>query len=219
MFGEIAPRYDLLNHLLSFNMDKYWRSFTVSQVKPVLQRPDARVADLCCGTCDLLISMEKKLRGQAFGTDFCHPMLTAAQQKNLRSPLFEADAMQLPVGAETLDLVTCAFGFRNLPNYHNGLKEMFRVLKPGGMAAILEFSTPPNTAFAAFYHFYSRRVLPKIGAMISGSEDAYTYLPESVKKFPGAETLADEMRSVGFGEVRFHRLTFGIVALHLAIRP
>lgn len=218
MFGQIAPRYDLLNHLLSFNVDKHWRNRTVKRVTPILERPDAKVADLCCGTCDLLIAMETRLNGQAFGTDFCHPMLTAAQGKNLRSPLFEADAMKLPVGDASLDLVTCAFGFRNLPNYRSGLDEMLRVLKPGGTAAILEFSTPPNAAFASFYNFYSRYVLPQIGAMISGSKDAYTYLPESVKKFPGAEALAAEMKSVGFTKVEFERMTFGVVALHVGIK-
>lgn len=219
MFGQIAPRYDLLNHLLSLNIDQHWRSRTVKAVEPILQRQDARIADLCCGTCDLLIAMEEKLKGQAFGTDFCHPMLTAAQQKKLRSPLFEADAMSLPVADASLDLVTCAFGFRNLPNYHAGLVEMMRVLRPGGTAVILEFSTPPNAAFAALYNFYSRNILPRIGALISGSSDAYTYLPESVRKFPGAEALASEMSTVGFQKVEFQRLTFGIVALHTGIRP
>lgn len=219
MFGEVAPRYDLLNHLLSLNIDKYWRSRTVRKVAPILDRADATVADICCGTCDLLIAMEARLKGRALGTDFCHPMLTAARGKNLRSPLFEADATRLPLPDRSLDLVTCAFGFRNLANYRAGLEEMLRVLKPGGTAAILEFSTPPNAAFAAFYNFYSRRILPRIGAMISGSRDAYTYLPESVKKFPGAEALASDMRAAGLTNVEFERMTFGIVALHVGVKP
>lgn len=218
MFGEVAPRYDFLNHLLSMNIDKHWRSRTVQRVKPILDRKDATIADLCCGTCDLLIAMEVQSKARTLGSDFCHPMLTAAREKRVRSPLFEADAMQLPLPDNSLDLLTCAFGFRNLANYRTGLSELLRVLKPGGMAAILEFSTPPNAAFAAFYNFYSRQVLPRIGAMISGSKDAYTYLPESVKKFPGAEELASEMRASGFTKVEFERMTFGIVALHLGVK-
>ena len=154
-----------------------------------------------------------------FGSDFCHPMLTAANDKlrksRQRSQTFESDALRLPVRDASLDLITVAFGFRNLTNYDAGLVEMRRALRPGGMAAILEFSQPPNRAFAAFYGFYSKRILPVIGGAISGARDAYTYLPESVRKFPDAPELADRMRAAGFREVRFIRLTFGIVALHL----
>ena len=219
MFGEVAPRYDLLNHVLSMNIDKVWRSKTVARLRHILDRADATAVDLCCGTCDLLLAMEKGGRAEMFGTDFSHPMLTAAQKKHLRSPLFEADALELPLRAESLDLVTCAFGFRNLANYRRGFDEILRVLKPGGTAAILEFSTPPNRPFAALYSAYSRQVLPRIGAVISGSKSAYEYLPESVRKFPGAEELAEEMRSAGFGDVTFERMTFGIVALHIAVKP
>jgi demethylmenaquinone methyltransferase/2-methoxy-6-polyprenyl-1,4-benzoquinol methylase len=218
MFGQVAPRYDLLNHVLSLNIDKLWRRRVVERTAPILARPEARVADLACGTCDLLMALESKARARCVGTDFCHPMLTAAQKKRLRSPLFEADALRLPIPDASFDLVTVAFGFRNFANYRRGLDEMKRVLKPGGTAAILEFSTPPNRSFAALYNFYSREVLPRIGAAVSGSRDAYTYLPESVKKFPGAEELANEMRTAGYRDVTFERMTFGIVALHLGVK-
>lgn len=219
MFGRVAHRYDLANHLLSFNIDKIWRARTVSEVREVLRRPDARSLDLCCGTGDLLMALEADRGRACFGSDFCHPMLTAAGSKiekaRLDSKLFESDAMRLPVRDASLDLITVAFGFRNLANYDAGLAEMRRVLRPGGMAAILEFSQPPNAAFAALYGFYSKRILPWIGGAISGARDAYTYLPESVRKFPDAPQLADRMRASGFRDVRYIRMTFGIVALHL----
>ena len=219
MFGRVAHRYDVLNHVLSFQTDRYWRARTVRRVAPILRRPDARVMDLCCGTGDLLLALEKERGGRVFGSDFCHPMLVEARRKVQRgqgaSVLFEADALDMPVADGSLDLITVAFGFRNFANYRKGLHEMKRLLRPGGCLAILEFSQPPNRLFAAAYRFYSLRVLPWIGGLISGDRDAYTYLPESVKKFPGAEDLAAEMRTAGFGDVRFERMTFGVVALHL----
>jgi demethylmenaquinone methyltransferase/2-methoxy-6-polyprenyl-1,4-benzoquinol methylase len=149
-------------------------------------------------------------------------MLVEARRKiaarGFRSPVLEADALALPVAAGSLDLITVAFGFRNLANYQNGLQEMLRVLKPGGTAAILEFSQPPNRAFAALYGFFSTRVLPVIGGMVSGSPDAYSYLPESIRKFPGAEDLASQMRTAGFSRVEFERMTGGAVALHLGYK-
>ena len=220
MFGHVAARYDLLNHLLSFNLDKRWRAQTVERVAEVLARPDAKVLDLCCGTGDVLLSLAATRAGVTiFGSDFCHPMLIEAQRKiaahKLRSPLFEADALALPLASDSLDLITVAFGFRNLTNYRHGLEELARVLKPGGVLAILEFSQPTNRIFAGPYGFFSTRVLPLVGGMISGSRDAYTYLPESIKKFPGAEGLAEQMRAAGFADVEFERLTVGAVALHL----
>ena len=220
MFGRIAPRYDLLNHLLSMNIDRFWRARTVSRVAQILQRPGAQVLDVCCGTGDLMLALESRARpARVFGSDFCHPMLVAArrktQERHFRSELFEADALRLPIADASFDLVTTAFGFRNLTNYHAGLLELRRILKPGGTLAILEFSTPPNPLLAQAYSFYSRAILPAIGGMISGSRDAYTYLPESVRKFPDADGLADQMRDAGFANVRFERMTVGIVALHL----
>jgi demethylmenaquinone methyltransferase/2-methoxy-6-polyprenyl-1,4-benzoquinol methylase len=225
MFGRIAPRYDLANHLLSFNIDRWWRAHTVNCVRHILERPGARVLDICCGTGDLVLALEKRSSGSAsavLGSDFCHPMLIAAGEKIARrranARLFESDALRLPLSDASLDLLTVAFGFRNLANYDGGLREIYRVLRPGGMAAILEFSQPPNAAFAALYNFYSRRLLPGIGGLLTGSQDAYTYLPESVRKFPSAPELAEDMRRVGFMQVRFERLTGGIVALHLGER-
>jgi demethylmenaquinone methyltransferase / 2-methoxy-6-polyprenyl-1,4-benzoquinol methylase len=215
MFGRIAPRYDLLNHLLSMNIDRYWRARTVSRVAQILKRPGAQVLDVCCGTGDLALALQAHWpTARVLASDFSHPMLVAARRK--RSPaLFEADALRLPTPDASFDLATIAFGFRNLTNYRGGLTELRRVLKPGGTLAILEFSTPPNALLATVYDFYSRAILPAIGGMISGSKDAYTYLPESVRKFPDADGLADQMRDAGFVNVRFERMTFGIVALHL----
>lgn len=219
MFGRVAGRYDLLNHLLSFNIDRYWRARTVASVRHVLARPDARVLDICCGTGDLALALEKGHGRAVMGSDFCHPMLVEARSKFERkrsaSYLFEADALRLPFRDGSLDLITVAFGFRNFANYRAGLAEMRRVLKPGGVAAILEFSQPPNRAFGAVYKWYSRFVLPAVGGALSGSRDAYTYLPESVRKFPGPEELACEMRDAGFARARFDRMTGGIVALHI----
>lgn len=216
MFGRVAPRYDLANHLLSFNMDKHWRARTVERVRPVLHRPEARVLDLCCGTGDLTIALEAARGAPVIGSDFCHPMLTAAGRKSSSLRLVEADALRLPFADASLDLITIAFGFRNLANYDAGLVEFRRVLRSGGMLAILEFSQPENALFAALYAFYSRHVLPLIGGAISGAREAYEYLPESVRKFPRAVELAGMMRAAGFTDVSFERMTFGIVALHVA---
>jgi len=213
MFGRIAGRYDLLNRLLSFNMDQGWRRRALDRVAPILERPDARVLDLCCGTGDVLLGIEKRRGGVALGSDFCHPMLVQAQKK-VASPLFEADALALPLGDSSLDLVTIAFGFRNLANYGRGLDELLRVLKPGGVAAILEFSQPRNRLYNAAYGVFSTSVLPRIGGAISGSRDAYSYLPESIRKFPSAEQLASEMKTAGFMRVEFERMAGGAVALH-----
>jgi len=220
MFGRIAHRYDLANHLLSGNLDRLWRARTVRRVSHILNRPDARVLDICCGTGDLLLALSR--RHPALGSDFCHPMLTAANEKISRAAaaasVFESDALSLPIRDASLDLITVAFGFRNLANYEAGLREMRRVLKSGGVAAILEFSQPPNRVFRDLYDFYSRRILPRIGGLLSGSPDAYAYLPESVKKFPRAAELAEQMRTTGFTDVRWEYMTLGIVALHCGAR-
>lgn len=220
MFSGVAGRYDLLNHVLSFNTDKYWRWRTVRRLRPILEKPDTRVLDLCCGTGDLLLALEGAAGRALYGSDFCHPMLTGANakiaKKQKRSVVFEGDALQLPLNDASLHLITVAFGVRNFANYRRGFTEMRRVLKPGGVAAILEFSQPPNALFNAFYNFYSTRILPRIGAWVSGSSDAYSYLPESVRKFPNAEDLSIILGECGFSQVEFHRMTFGIVALHLA---
>lgn len=216
MFGRVAPRYDFLNHLLSLNIDRRWRARTVARLRPVLERPGSRALDICCGTGDLTLALARASAGRVTGVDFSHPMLIAARRKGAH--VIEADALALPVPDESFDLVTSAFGFRNLANYEAGLREIRRALKPGGTAAILEFSTPPNAAFAALYRFYSRRILPAVGGALSGDAGAYRYLPESVRKFPDAEGLAAMMREAGFEDVCFERMTGGIVALHAGRR-
>jgi demethylmenaquinone methyltransferase / 2-methoxy-6-polyprenyl-1,4-benzoquinol methylase len=222
MFGPVARHYDLLNHVLSFNLDKGWRAHTVDRVTPILSRADARVLDLCCGTGDVFLALEERAGRPVLGSDFCHPMLVEANKKvaarRYRTPLFEADALALPLADASLDLITIAFGFRNLANYDTGLLELRRVLKPGGVAAILEFSQPTNAAWAAIYGFFSTRVLPKVGGLVSGSPEAYSYLPESIRKFPGADALAARMRAAGFKTVEFDRMAGGAVALHLATK-
>jgi len=223
MFGRVAPRYDLANHLLSFNTDRLWRARTVRRVRPILERPGARVLDICCGTGDLVMALQRVCTRPVFGSDFCHPMLVAAREKVARGHapalLFESDALRLPVRDASLDLITVAFGFRNLANYDDGLREMRRALRPGGMAAILEFSQPPNALFGAVYGFYSRRLLPWIGGLLTGSGDAYRYLPESIRKFPAAPELAEDMRRAGFTNITYKRFTGGSVALHLGAVP
>ncbi len=219
MFGRVAPRYDLANHLLSANIDRYWRNRTVARVREFLDRPATNVLDLACGTGDLLIALEKAAGRRLIGSDFCHPMLTGARTKlerrRLRSALVESDALALPFRDASLDLITIAFGFRNLANYRAGLGEMRRVLRPGGALAILEFTQPPNRGFAAVYNWYSHKMLPVVGGAISGAPEAYAYLPESVRKFPGATGLALMMKDAGFASVDWEYLTFGIAALHI----
>ena len=220
MFGRIAPRYDLLNHLLSFNLDKRWRARTVARVAEILDRPDALVLDLCCGTGDVALGTGvPRAAGPCWPAIFAIPcwwrLAAKSSARGLRTPVFEADALSLPLADASLDLITVAFGFRNLANYQHGLEEMLRVLKPGGVAAILEFSQPSNATFRALYGFFSTSVLPRIGGIISGSPEAYSYLPESIRKFPGAEQLAQDMRRAGFSRVEFERMTGGAVALHI----
>ena len=214
MFGRIAGRYDLANHLLSGNLDRLWRRRAVRRVREVLNRPGARVLDICCGTADLTMALQRGGPAAVMGSDFCHPMLVEARRKT-EAPLFESDALRLPLRDGSLDLITVAFGFRNLANYEAGLREMRRVLRPRGVVAILEFSQPRNTVFAAVYNFYSRRVLPVIGGMLTGASDAYRYLPASIEKFPNAEELAAAMRKAGFEPVGYEYLTGGTVALHV----
>lgn len=219
MFGRVAPRYDLANHLLSANVDRYWRNCAVNRVRHILRRADSRVLDLACGTGDLLIALERAAARRLIGSDFCHPMLAGAQTKlqrtGLQSILIESDALALPFADSSLDLITIAFGYRNLADYRGGLVEMRRVLRPGGALAILEFTQPPNKLFASAYNWYSQRVLPAVGGMISGAPEAYEYLPDSVRKFPRAPELACMMKECGFPQVDWEYLTFGIVALHL----
>ena len=228
LFGAIAPRYDFLNHLLSFSSDRWWRWRTVRRVRHAL-RPGARVLDVCCGTGDLTFAIEREARNGAgdaveiYGGDFVHGMLVRAREKAARrasrANFLALDALRLPFAAGTFDLIAVAFGFRNLANYAAGIDEFLRVLRPGGVLAILEFSEPPGRAFGRLYRFYFERILPAIGGIISGSRQAYGYLPASVARFPAPEDLASRLQAAGFESVRFERWMGGIVALHVAERP
>lgn len=221
MFAAIAPRYDLLNHLLSGNVDKRWRRFAAEKLQDVLAHPQAVALDLCCGTGDLTLELEPQAR--VIGCDFCHPMLVLARDKARkrrtgRLALAEADALRLPFADGSFDAVTIAFGLRNLENVGGGLQEIRRVLKSGGRAAVLEFSRPVVPVFRELFAFYFTRILPRIGALISGSGGAYTYLPASVSNFPDQKELANMMQTTGFTNVRYHNLWGGIAALHLGDR-
>ncbi|HXH51407.1 MAG TPA: bifunctional demethylmenaquinone methyltransferase/2-methoxy-6-polyprenyl-1,4-benzoquinol methylase UbiE [Terriglobia bacterium] len=219
MFAAVAPRYDLLNHLLSVGFDIRWRRATVRALKPVLSQPSSVVADLCCGTGDLALAVRRASSGTVLGADFCHPMLQRARQKSERltqSTVFlEADTLRLPFRDASLDALTIAFGFRNLANYRRGVQEMRRVLRQGGMVAILEFSHVAWPVFGPLFRAYFRRVLPRLGQWISGVEGPYQYLPDSVLRFPDQEALADLLREEGFSGVRYRNFTGGVAALHL----
>jgi demethylmenaquinone methyltransferase / 2-methoxy-6-polyprenyl-1,4-benzoquinol methylase len=230
MFTEIAPRYDFLNHLLSLELDRVWRARTARRLRPILQRRDARVLDLCCGTGDLTLALARSGPAQVSGADFSHAMLARANSKSKADSLgtranraappvfFEADALRLPFADASVDLVTTAFGFRNLANYESGLKEIRRVLKPGGTLAVLEFSEPPPGLPGDLYRWYCRKVLPKIGGLLSSNPNAYKYLPASVARFFRPEELASLMRQVGFAPVNFELWTLRSVALHIAVK-
>lgn len=218
MFSGIAPRYDLLNHVLSLNIDRSWRRRVKRELKHTLADPDALVLDVACGTGDLSSELQSDSNATVIGTDFCRPMLAIAAAKNVPAGLeieyVEADAMQMPFADGNFDAVTIAFGLRNLPNFENGLIELLRVLKPGGRLVVLECSHPRLPVFRQAYEFYFSTLLPRIGGLVSGSNSAYQYLPQSVSKFPDQQTLATLMEQVGFVDVRYQDLTGGIAALH-----
>src|SRR5580692_3200591 len=225
MFTRIAPRYDLLNHLLSGQMDKRWRARTARELHPILERADAQVLDLCCGTGDLAFSLARNNKAKIIGADFSHTMLVRARAKAVAEangsapvPFFEADALRLPFADASFDLVTTAFGFRNLANYEAGLREIMRVLKPGGTVAILEFTEPPAGLLGDLYRWYFRNVLPRIGSLLSGDRAAYSYLPASVSRFFRPAELASLITAVGYRSVEYRVWTFGTVALHTAIK-
>jgi demethylmenaquinone methyltransferase/2-methoxy-6-polyprenyl-1,4-benzoquinol methylase len=227
MFGHIAPRYDFLNHFLSLSFDRLWRRRTAKRFSAILARGDARVLDLCCGTGDLAFALGRRaaeLRGKSdsrcliVGSDFAIPMVELAAQKGRADksavPFLAGDALSLPFGNASFDLVTAGFGFRNLANYERGLREIARVLKPRGEIGLLEFSDPRNGIGAGAFRFYFRHILPRIGGAISGDSNAYTYLPNSVSKFPPPDELARWMEKAGFADVEFRMWNFGSVALH-----
>ena len=226
MFTSIAPRYDLLNHLLSFNVDRLWWRRTARSFAPILSQPDSRILDLCCGTGDMTFALRKQAgdrHPQIVGADFSHAMLQRACSKSLDKVAtngksatpgwIEADALCLPFPGEHFSLVTSAFGFRNLTDYDAGLCEIGRVLKPGGECGILDFSEPKGL-MGNLYRIYFKQVLPRVGTMLSGVRGPYDYLPNSVERFPEPHEMLDRMRRAGFREASWTPYTFGIAGLY-----
>lgn len=222
MFSGIAGKYDLLNHVLSVNIDKRWRRLVRENLAVILADKDAVVLDVACGTGDLSIELASHAQARVIGTDFCRPMLALANGKTERAslpiPYLEADAMRLSFADETFDAVTIAFGLRNLSNFRDGLAELRRILKPGGKLVVLEFSSPLVPGFKTLFNLYFTQVLPRIGGLVSGSRGAYEYLPDSVSKFPDQKDLVKMMNEAGFSEVEYKNLTGGIAAIHSGSR-
>ncbi len=224
MFTAIAPRYDLLNHLLSFNIDRLWWRRTARSFAAVLARPGAKALDLCCGTGDMAFALRRqaaKVSNQPaiLGADFSHAMLQRAGQKSAGTPLrwIEADALQLPFADASFDLVTAAFGFRNLADYDAGLREIARVLRPEGECGILDFGEPRGW-MGKGYRVYFKHILPAVGTLISGVRGPYAYLPASVERFPEPGEMLQRMRNAGFRDVSWTPYTFGIAVLYRGTR-
>ncbi len=222
MFTAIAPRYDLLNHLLSMNVDRLWWRRTARTFAHVLARPEAQVLDLCCGTGDMALALGRQAgaaRPAILGVDFSHAMLRLARGKFAGKNItaLEADALQLPFPDARFDLVVSSFGFRNLANYDAGLREIHRVLAEGGEAGILDFGEPRGL-LGGFYGFYFRHILPRVGTLISGVCGPYQYLPASVARFPAPEEMLERMRAAGFTAVSWTPYTFGIAGLFRGAR-
>ena len=217
MFAGIAHRYDFLNHFLSASIDYRWRKLAVAKVRALMDADPPRTClDLCSGTGDLAIALHSGLGCEVVASDFCHPMLTRASAKFGRKPIrnVEADALSLPFPEHSFDALTIAFGLRNLENPSRGLREMRRVVRPGGAVVILEFSKPITPGFKYLFNFYFRHILPKIGALVSGQGTAYQYLPDSVRRFPSQDELLEMLRSTGFTDAGYRNLSGGIAALH-----
>lgn len=224
MFGEIAPKYDRLNHLLSLQIDRYWRWRTVRKLRP---QPGQPILDVCTGTGDLALAFYRATRGTApiVGSDFCPEMLEIANQKRDRLGISgdltfqEADAQELPFENDRFQIVSVAFGLRNVADTDLGLREMTRVCRPGGQVAVLEFSMPRWQPFKAIYGFYFRHILPKIGQWLARNDSsAYNYLPESVGEFPAGEALAKRMREAGLSRVDYYPLTLGVATLYVGVK-
>jgi demethylmenaquinone methyltransferase/2-methoxy-6-polyprenyl-1,4-benzoquinol methylase len=225
MFTAIAPRYDLLNHVLSFNVDRLWWRRTARTFRPILSSPEARVLDLCCGTGDMTFALHRQAKNagqQILGADFSHAMLQRARLKankssqNTRYPApgwIEADALNLPFPDGHFNLVTAAFGFRNLADYDAGLREIARVLCPGGECGILDFGEPRGPV-GRLYRIYFKRILPRVGTLVSGVPGPYVYLPASVERFPEPQEMLARMRHAGLTEVSWTPYTFGIAGLY-----
>jgi demethylmenaquinone methyltransferase / 2-methoxy-6-polyprenyl-1,4-benzoquinol methylase len=230
MFDNIAPRYDLLNHVLSANVDRLWWWRTARQFRSILAKPDAAVLDICCGTGDMTMALLRRRPQGArplLAGDFARGMLTRGARKfgpTAGKPArpyaipVEADALHLPLRDASLDLIITAFGFRNLANYDSGLREFYRVLKPGGQIGILEFSEPGGLIGKA-YAVYFRRVLPAIGRIICGKDGPYNYLPTSVGNFPHPQQMLRLMQQTGFQNAGWQPYNFGIAGLYTGVRP
>ena len=222
MFGEIAPRYDMMNHVLSMNTDRYWRWKTVRRLKPNLTDP---ILDCCTGTGDLAFAFHKYTKGQVevVGSDFCPQMLELARVKSDKAKrdieFIEADAQALPFETDRFQIVSAAFGLRNVADTDQGLREFARVCKPGGKVAILEFSVPRRQPIKGLYGWYFKNVLPRIGqAFARNNSDAYNYLHDSVGEFPCYEALAQRMKDAGLSKVDFYPMTFGIATLYVGVK-
>jgi demethylmenaquinone methyltransferase/2-methoxy-6-polyprenyl-1,4-benzoquinol methylase len=221
MFGDIAPSYDFLNHLLSFNIDRGWRRRALTMLEWE-QAPAGTYLDLCAGTLDIAAELAGRptFRGQVLGADFSEPMLRHGQQKvdgKAVRPV-AADALALPFAPASCDGAIVGFGVRNLADLDAGLREVHRVLKPGARFVILEFTTPPSAIIRTVYHQYFYRLLPRVAGMISGNRTAYRYLADSIVNFPAAPELATRMRAAGFDDIRWELLTFGVAAIHVGVR-
>ena len=215
MFAGIAPRYDFLNHFLSVSIDRHWRKVAAGKVRDLVGISPVVCLDACCGTGDLAIALDRTLTTHVIATDFCHPMLTRAVEKaSGRLHVIEADALELPFADSSFDAATMAFGLRNLQDRASGLREIHRVLKPGGAAVILEFSKPVVPVFRQLFEFYFNNVLPVIGSVVSGDSNAYRYLHDSVREFPDQQQLLEMMGSSGFVDTGYGNLSGGIAALH-----
>jgi len=221
-FSEIAPRYDLLNHLLSFNIDRVWRARAIRALQWRREASGAYL-DLCAGTLDVsaMLAGQPGFDGVVIGADFAEPMLRAGIGKASASKVspLAADALELPLTADSVAGAIVAFGIRNVSNLGEALREVLRVLQPGARFVILEFTTPRSRIVRALYHLYFHHLLPFVGRIVSGHRTAYQYLPESVAHFPSEESLAAQMVSAGFADVRWETLTLGIAAIHVGVKP
>lgn len=217
IFSQIAPRYDLLNHLLSFNIDKRWRRKAIAMLGWE-RAPSGMYVDLCAGTLDVSAELcrVRGFTGRVIGADFAEPMLRAGRGKSPEAVVTPvvADALDLPLADNSASGAIVAFGIRNVADLDRGLREVHRILAPGARFVILEFTTPRSAVVRAMYHLYFHHLLPRIGAVVSGHRTAYAYLPRSVANFPIEEDLAGRMRNAGFSDVRWHTLTFGVAAIH-----